>query len=50
LKQIGLKTSPRTAIFFLSFHHISYIVGSLDVPAVSDEALNNDTYLRQTPV
>jgi hypothetical protein len=39
LKHIGYTYSPKSVIFFLPFHQIAYILESLDVPYISDEAL-----------
>lgn len=39
LKRGGLTVSPKSLVFFLPFHQIVHIVGSVDVPYVSDEAL-----------
>ncbi len=39
LKSAKVSMSPKTAIFFLPFQSIAYILGSLDVPGVSDEGL-----------
>jgi len=38
-KHFGVMSSPKTMIFFLPWHQISVIVGSLDVPSLSAESL-----------
>jgi len=39
LKRIGLTAIPKSAVFFLPFSQIVCILGSLDVPYISDEAV-----------
>lgn len=39
LKYSGVTASPKTAVFFLPFSQIVFVLASLDVPYISDEAL-----------
>jgi hypothetical protein len=39
LKKIGFTYSPKSVVFFLPFHQITFVLESLDVPYISDEAL-----------
>jgi hypothetical protein len=39
LKQFGFTYSPKSVVFFLPYHQISFALGSLDEPYISDEAL-----------
>jgi len=38
-KTFGISSAPKTMIFFLPWHQISTIVGSLDAPSFSEESL-----------
>jgi hypothetical protein len=38
-KTFGVSATPKTMIFFLPWHQISMILGSWDVPSVSEESL-----------
>jgi hypothetical protein len=38
-KTFGISSSPKTLIFFLPWHQIATILGSVDAPTLSDEAL-----------
>ena len=39
MKDVGSTMAPRTAIFFVPWAQLSYIVGSSDVPALSEELM-----------
>jgi hypothetical protein len=39
LKTRDITASPKTAVFFLPFSQIHFVLGSLDMPYISDEAL-----------
>jgi hypothetical protein len=39
IQNTGISITPKTAVLFLPFHQIVHILGSLDVPYVSDKAL-----------
>jgi hypothetical protein len=38
LARVGLAAAPKTAIFFLPFHQISFLIESLNVPSLSEKA------------
>lgn len=38
-KVFGISSTPRTMIFFLPWHQVSAIIGSLDAPSFSEESL-----------
>lgn len=38
LEKYGLATTPKTMIFFLPFHEIRFVLGSLDVPSLGEKA------------
>jgi hypothetical protein len=38
LGRIGVSASPKTAIFFLPYQQIVFVLGSIDVPALSEKA------------
>jgi hypothetical protein len=37
LQKLGHSSSPKTMIVFLPWHQITCVIGSIDVPAFSDE-------------
>lgn len=39
LRYAGITASPKTTVFFLPFSQIVYVLGSEDVPFLSNEAL-----------
>jgi hypothetical protein len=39
LRYIGQSVAPRTLIFFLPYHQISFVRASLDLPSLSDTSL-----------
>jgi hypothetical protein len=39
LKVSGVTVTPKTAVFFLPFQQITFVLDSLDVPYISNEAL-----------
>lgn len=39
LKSMGVTASPKSVIFFLPFHQISFSLAALDEPYISDEAM-----------
>ncbi len=39
LEKFGAATAPRTAIFFLPWHQVSFVMDSLDVPSLSEKGL-----------
>jgi len=39
LKTINQGASPKTAVFFLPWHQISFLLGSLDKTAISEKSL-----------
>jgi hypothetical protein len=39
LSSLGVAAAPKTVIFFLPFHQISFVLGSLNVPALSEKGL-----------
>lgn len=40
LESIGLATAPKTMIFFLPWHQIATILGSLETPSLSEKAFD----------
>jgi hypothetical protein len=38
LSRVGAQTAPKTMVFFLPYHQISFVLGSLDVPSLSEKA------------
>jgi hypothetical protein len=38
LARVGLASAPKTAVFFLPFHQISFVLDSLNVPSLSEKA------------
>lgn len=39
LDKIGISMAPKTLIFFLPFHQIAAVLGSIDVPSLSEKGL-----------
>ncbi len=39
LERVRMSASPKTAIFFLPYQQIVFVLGSIDVPALSEKAL-----------
>jgi hypothetical protein len=38
LTRVGVSAAPKTMIFFLPFHQISFLIESLNVPSLSEKA------------
>jgi hypothetical protein len=39
LAKLGRSAAPKTAIFFLPFQQIVFVLGSIDVPSLSEKAM-----------